>query len=273
MPLRVFLSVDIEGVAGVVGREEGQSGNPEYERARRLMTEEANAAIAGVYDVDSGAEVTVADAHGSFRNIIPELLDRRARVVRGKPRELAMIEGVQAGFDAAMFVGYHGRAGAGNSVLSHTYTGTLQDVRINGRSFGEAGLNAAVAGAFGVPLKLVTGDSSVEDEVHDLLGDVRVVVVKEGVGQLAANSVHPDVARERIRAGAADALGTTGRLFVIEGPVSVDVEVMIPAYADQALMIPGITRLSGRELHYDAPDYITAYRVVRLIAALSGLPL
>ena len=117
MPVRVFISVDIEGVAGVVGREEGQAGNPEYERARRLMTAEASAAIAGIYDVDPDAEVTVADAHGTFRNIIPELLDRRARLVRGKPRQFAMIDGVQGGFDAAMFVGYHGRAGTGDSSL------------------------------------------------------------------------------------------------------------------------------------------------------------
>jgi D-amino peptidase len=271
--VRVFISVDIEGVAGVVGREEGQSGNPEYERARRLMTEEANAAIAGVHDAGPGAEVTIADAHGTFRNIIPELLDRRARIVRGKPREYAMIDGVQGGYDAAMFVGYHGRAGTGNSVLSHTYTGTLADVRVNGVSFGEAGLNAAVAGNFGVPLKLVTGDSSVADEVQALFGDVDTVVVKEGVGQLAADSVHPEVARELIRAGAAQALHSDGVLFAVDGSVSLEVDVMLPAYADQALLIPGISRLSGRTLGYDAPDYMTAYRVVRLIAALSGLPL
>lgn len=271
--MRVFISVDIEGVAGVVGREEGQQGNPEYERARRLMTEEANAAIAGIYDVDSEAEVTIADAHGSFRNIIPELLDRRARIVRGRPREYAMIDGVQRGFDAAMFVGYHGRAGTGDSVLSHTFTGTLADVRVNGRSFGESGLNAAVAGSFGVPLKLVTGDSSVQAEVHDLFGNVSTVIVKHGVGQMAADSVHPSVAQEMIRAGAARALGTSGCLFVVDGPVALEVDVMLPVYVDQALMIPGIRRTAGRTVAYDAPDYITAYKIVRLVAALSGLPI
>lgn len=271
--MRVFISVDIEGVAGVVGREEGQNGNPEYERARRLMTAEASAAVAGVFDADPLAEVTVADAHGTFRNIIPELLDRRARLVRGKPRQFAMIDGVQGGFDAAFFVGYHGRAGTGDSILSHTFTGTLADVRINGRSFGEIGLNAAVAGTFGVPLKLVTGDRSVADEVADLLGEVNTVVVKNGVGQLAADSLHPAAACDAIRSGATAALETTGRLFQVEGPVELEVDVSLPAYADQALIIPGITRLGGRTLGYAAPDYLTAYRIVRLIGALSGLPL
>jgi len=271
--MRVFVSVDIEGVAGVVGREEGQKDNAEYERARRLMTGEASAAIAGIFDADSASEVTVADAHGTFRNIIPELLDRRARIVRGKPRQLAMIDGVQRGFDAAMFVGYHGKAGTGDSVLSHTFTGTLYDVRVNGRSFGETGLNAAVAGAYNVPLKLITGDASVAAEVADLLGDVRTAVVKEGVGQLGADSVHPEVACEIIRAAAREAVTTRGALFRVDGPVALEVEVMLPAYADQALIIPGIERIGGRTLGYSAPDYLTAYRVVRLIAALSGLPL
>ncbi len=273
--MRVFLSVDIEGVAGVVGREEGSQGNPEYERARRLMTAEASAAVRGIVNVVPDAEVTVADAHGTFRNIIPELLDARARLVRGKPRPLAMIDGVQGGFDAAMFVGYHGRAGTGNSVLSHTFTGTLADVRVNGTSFGEIGLNAAVAGSFGVPLVLVTGDASVAEEVESLLPGVRTAVVKRGVGALAADSVHPERSCQLIEAAASETITkrTRPNPFVVEGPVSLEVDVSIPAYADQAMVIPGVQRIAGRTLGYDAPDYLTAYRITRLVAALSGLAL
>lgn len=175
--MRVFISVDIEGVAGVVGREEGSQGNPEYERARRLMTAEASAAVRGIFNTDAAAEVTVADAHGAFRNIIPELLDPRARLVRGKPRPLAMIDGIQGGFDAVIFVGYHGRSGTVDSVLSHTFTGTLWDVCINGVSFGEIGLKAAVSGSFGIPLVLVIGDASVAVEVDALLPGTSTVVV------------------------------------------------------------------------------------------------
>lgn len=273
--MRVFISVDIEGVAGVAGREEGSQGNPEYERARRLMTAEASAAVRGVFAAHSDAEVTVADAHGTFRNIIPELLDTRARLVRGKPRSLAMIEGVQGGFDAAMFVGYHGRAGTGDSVLSHTFTGTLADVRVNGTSFGEIGLNAAVAGSFGVPLVLVTGDSSVAEEVETLLPGTRTTVVKRGIGALAADGVHPERSCQLIEEAATAAISREDvpAPFVVDGPVSLEVDVTIPAYADQAMVIPGIQRLAGRTLGYDAADYMTAYRITRLIAALSGLAL
>lgn len=272
--MRVFISVDIEGIAGVVGREEGSPGNPEYERARRLMTAEASAAVRGIFNADPSAEVTVADAHGTFRNIIPELLDRRARLVRGKPRPLAMIEGVQGGFDAAMFVGYHGRSGTENSVLSHTFTSTLADVRVNRRSFGEIGLNAAVAGLFGVPVVLVTGDESVDAEVHDLLPDTATAVVKRGIGQFGADGLHPEVACALIEEAAKGALQLRDvPPFVVEGPVDLEVDVSLPAYVDQVLIIPGIERIGGRTLRYAAPDYLTAYKIVRLIGALSGLPL
>lgn len=272
--MRVFISTDIEGVAGVVGREEGSQGSAEYERTRRLMTAEATAAVRGVLNAHPSADVVVADAHGTFRNIIPELLDRRARLVRGKPRPLAMIEGIQTGVDAAILVGYHGRSGTADSVLSHTFTGTLADVRVNGRSFGEIGLNAAVAGLFNVPIVLVTGDSSVEVEVGDLLPGTATAVVKQGIGQLAADSVHPEVACALIEEAAASAMRQAAPApFVVAGPVALEVDVSLPAYADQALVIPGIERLGGRTLGYAAPDYLTAYKIVRLVGALSGLAL
>ena len=273
--MRVFISVDIEGVAGVVGREEGSQGNPEYERARRLMTAEASAAVRGILNVDPDADVTVADAHGTFRNVIPELLDQRARLVRGKPRPLAMIEGVQNGADAAIFVGYHGRSGTGDSVLSHTFTGTLADVRVNGMSFGEIGLNAAVAGVYAVPLVLVTGDASVAIEVEALLPGTQTAVVKQAIGALAANGLHPERACALIESATADALAHREQItpFVVDGPVELEVDVANPVFADQAMVVPGIRRMAGRTLGYDAPDYMTAYRITRLIGALSGLPI
>ncbi len=273
--VRVFISVDIEGVAGLVALEEQRAGNPEFERARRLMTEEASASVRGVLAADPDAEVTIADAHGSHRNIIPELLDPRARLVRGRPRPLGMIEGIQHGFDIAMFVGYHGRSGAGDSVMSHTMTGTLADVRVNGRSMGEIGLNAAAAGALGVPVVLVTGDGSVREEVADLMPDCPTVVVKEGIGRYAADNLHPSVACGLIATAAAEATRNAGSFtpFVVDGPVALEVDLLNPYQVDYCLLIPGIERTAGRSVAYAAPDYLTAYKVTRLIAALSGLPI
>lgn len=273
--MRVLISVDIEGVAGLVGREEQSHGNPEFERARRLMTNEASAAVRGVLAANPDAAVTIADAHGSHRNIIPELLDPRARLVRGRPRPMAMIEGIQHGADTTMFVGYHGRSGTGDSVMSHTFTGTLADVRVNGRSFGEIGLNAAAAGSFGVPVVLVTGDDTVRDEVADLMPGVPTVVVKDGIGRYAADNLHPSVACDLIETAAADAINRVGEFspFVVEGPVALEVDLLNPYQVDHALGIPGLRRTAGRSVAYDAPDYLTAFQVTRLIAALSNLPI
>jgi D-amino peptidase len=131
--MRVYVTADIEGIAGVVHGEEGGKGNPEYERARRLMTAEASAVVAGIFDADAEARVSVVDVHGPYRNIIPEELDERATLSRGKPRHFGMMDGIDGGFDVAMFIGVHGRAGSGPSVLSHTFTGTILDIKINGQ--------------------------------------------------------------------------------------------------------------------------------------------
>src|SRR5690606_27230844 len=159
--VRVYIVADIEGIAGVAHGVEGSPGNPEYERARRLMTEEANALIRGIFEADADSAVTVADSHGPYRNLIPEELDERAVLSRGKPRLYGMVDGIDQDYDVAMFVGVHGQAGSDRSVLSHTFTGVILDVRLNGTSMGELGLNAAMAGAHGVPVALISGDQSV----------------------------------------------------------------------------------------------------------------
>lgn len=274
--MRAFVSVDIEGVAGVVNGEEGARGNPEYERARRLMTAEASAVVAGICDADPAARVTVADAHGTYRNLIPEELDERATLSRGKPRVFAMVHGIDRGYDLAMFVGVHGRAGAGPSVLSHTFTGALFDVRVHEQSFGELGLNAALAGAYGVPVVLVAGDQSVAQEAHDLLGpEVLTVQTKESFGHLAAESLHPNVARAQLREAAARAVRAHPSVtpLRVATPVAVQVTLARPAFADLAELIEQVERVDGRTVAFTRPDMPSAYRVLRLIATLSGTPL
>ncbi len=273
--MRIFVSVDIEGVAGVVNGEEGARGNPEYERSRRLMTAEASAVVAGIYDADANAQVTVADAHGMYRNVIPEELDERATLSRGKPRVFAMVDGIHRGYDMVLFVGTHGRSGAGPSVLSHTFNGTLFDIRVNGKSLGELGLNAALAGAYDVPVALVAGDQTVAEEARELLGsDVRVVTVKESHGHMAAESIHPNVSRARLRAAAAAAVRDGPRVspLKVETPVAVEVTFSRPVYGDLAELIENVERVDGRTVHFTRPDMVAAYRVLRLMATLGTTP-
>ncbi len=273
--VRVFVTVDIEGIAGVAHSQEGASGNPEYERARRLMTAEASAVVAGIFDADPNARVTVTDVHGPHRNLIPEELDERATLLRGKPRQLGMMDGVDGGYDATMFIGVHGRAGAHLSVLSHTFTGTILDIQINDVPMGELGLNAAVAGAFGVPLVLVAGDQSVVAETHELLGPtVRTVQVKESRGHLTTESVHPKTARAMLREAAARAVGEapSAAPFRVASPVQAQVTLARPVLADLAQMIDDVERVDGRTVHFTRPDMVRTYRVLRLITVLCSTP-
>ena len=179
------------------------------------MTNEANAAIAGALEAGAKA-VLVNDSHWLMRNLLAEELNPAAELLSGGPKRLSMVEGIDGGFDAAMFIGYHARAGTRNATIDHTYTSRVYEARLNGEPVGELALNAAMAGVHGVPVALVSGDQALAAEARALLGDgVETVVVKEAVGRFAARSLAPSVACERIRAGAAAALRRKHKLLKI----------------------------------------------------------
>jgi D-amino peptidase len=271
---KIFVLVDIEGIAGVVHVQEGDPGNAEYERARRLMTGEASAVVAGILDAEPAAEVVVADAHGPFRNIVPEELDPRARLIRGKPAPWGMMDGIGPDYDAAMFVGVHSRAGTGVSTISHTFTGTIKDVRLNGEPFGELGLNAAVAGAYGVPVVLVAGDQVVAEETRTHLGPkVGSVIVKESRGWARAEAAHPTVVQAMLRAAAAEAMGNRSAVppLRVKEPVTVDVTLTEPYIVDMAAMIENVQRVDGVTIRAERENVLAAYRLLRLITFLCSV--
>lgn len=274
--MKVLVSADMEGTAGIVDRAHtaipdramlsGVHNNAgEYEWARRLMTEEVNAAVEGA--LESGAtEVWVTDAHGSMRNLLPMALHREARYVSGTPKMLCMLEGLDQSFRAVMFTGYHGRAGTPASVLAHTYIGIIQDVRLNGTSVGEYGINAAVAGHFGVPVVLVTGDNTVVAQARSLLGpDLVGVEVKQALGTFSAVHLHPEKARAAIRAGAAEAVRRASRLrpYLVGVPVRLEADIVSPDLADLAGLLPGVTRLGPRSVAYEGPDMLNVFKAWR----------
>ena len=158
--MRVYVSVDMEGIAGIVHEDQTNPVDPrcaaEYARGRKLMTEEANAAVEGALAAGAGF-VLLNDSHWDMRNLLAEELHHAAVLLSGGPKRLSMLEGIEAGFDAALFIGYHAKAGTARAVLDHTMTDVVRDVRLNGRSMGELGLNAALAGSYGVPVALVSG--------------------------------------------------------------------------------------------------------------------
>jgi D-amino peptidase len=142
----------MEGIAGVVDGDDISPGHAEYERSRVLLTAEASAAVRGAYAYDADAQVLVTEAHAAFRNLLPERLDRRAELLRGTPKSWGMMSGLDTDTDAVVFIGDHGKAGTPRSVMAHTISGAvIADVRCNGRSLGELGLNSALAAHCGAP--------------------------------------------------------------------------------------------------------------------------
>lgn len=262
-------------MAGVVHGEEGAKGNAEYERARRLMTNEASAIVRGVLQENPDLEAVVVDSHGSYRNLIPELLDERAILMRGKPRVAGMMDGINEDFDFAIFVGVHGKASEGNSVLSHTFTGHLLDIRINGTSCGELELNAYMAGAHDVPVVMVAGDQHVMSDAQSLLGaHIQTVQTKISRGASAAEGIHPTRSCAQLEAAAAAVTRTWREATPLKppAPVTIDIEFDRPVYADLAQLVDGCERVSGRHTRFVRDTYIDCYRLLRLLTVLCSTP-
>jgi D-amino peptidase len=260
--MRVYMSVDIEGVAGVVDREQGNAaGGAAYELGRRLMTAETNAAVAGAFDAGAD-EVVVNDSHGGMRNLVPTELDPRAVLIHGRIKPMFMVEGLDGSFDAMFLVGYHAPAGVRDGVLNHAFH--PYELRCNGEVFSETGLSAMVAGHYGVPTALVTGDDAALRDADRILGRGRYVGVstKRGISRMGEATVHPEVARARIREGAAEALRRLGAFapYRVQTPVRLDMDFYYSQQADVAELIPTTERLGDRTIGFTAPDAVSAYR-------------
>lgn len=273
--MRIYISVDMEGIAGVVHEDQTDLVDPrhagEYNRFRRLMTAEANAAIEGALAAGATA-VLVNDSHWLMRNLLAEELHPAAELLSGGPKLRSMVEGVEEGFDAALFVGYHARAGVGHAIIDHTYTSRVHEVRLNGRPVGELGINAALAGSYGVPVALVSGDQALAGEAKELLGDaVETVVVKHAVGRFAARSVSPTESCRRIREGATAALRRRHRPFTLPAPIRLEVDFALTQMADMAELVPGSERRSGRTIEYRHDDYREVFRAWRALYNLAGV--
>ena len=274
--MRIYISVDMEGIAGVVHEDQTNPIDPrcagEYGRFRALMTAEANAAIEGAIAAGATA-VLVNDSHWLMRNLLAEHLHPAAQLLSGGPKTWSMMEGIEAGHDAAFFIGYHARAGTQNAILDHTYTDRILDVRVNGTSMGELGLNATLAGSYGVPLVLVSGDQALAAEAGQLLGQsVKTVIVKTALSRNAARSLSPSEACNRIRQAAEEAVRSLGgvRPFLPKAPFALEVDFRVTVEADLAQMAPGITRTGPRTVAYQHQDFREVFRAFRTMFNLAS---
>lgn len=272
--MKLLIAVDMEGITGVCNWNSVDPTHVEYQRFRRLMTQDVNAAIRGAFQ--GGAdEVVVTDGHDNGSNLLVEELDPRARLNSGTPSPLSMVNGVDQGVNAAMFIGYHARMGTLHAILDHTWSSTrIENVWLNDRIVGEIGLNASVCGAFGVPVLMISGDQSANKEAADWVKGIANVVVKQASGRYAAEMLPPAVTQERIYEGAERALrsflvGKAPAPLATTTPVKMGIEFQNSGMADGAERLPGAQRVDGRKIEFTTPDVVAAYASFRAAVGLA----
>jgi D-amino peptidase len=273
--MKLLIAVDMEGITGVVNWDHVSPAHPEYQRFRRLMTADVNAAVAGAGEAGVD-EIVVSDGHSSGTNILIEELDARARLNCGSPSPFSMVQGIDKGVDAAFFIGYHAHIGSQTAILDHTWSNVaVANLWLNERITGEIGLNAAVCGAFDVPVLMLSGDQTATAEARELIGDLETAVVKQASGRWAAECLPPAVTGTLIREAAARAVrrfraGNAPAPLKVELPATVTVEFIYSHMADNAALLPGSTRLDARKVSFTAADMPTAYRAFRSLVSLAG---
>jgi D-amino peptidase len=262
--MKIYISVDSEGISGIV-----KYGSDE-KTWQRWMTEDANAAAAGAFD-GGATEVVVKDAHGSGVNIDAEQLDERAHLISGWKPEGCMLDALDNTYAAVMLVGCHSRMHTEGGVLCHTYSGVIDELRLNGRPFGEGGLSAAVAGHFGIPVVLVAGDEAATTEVRNLIGEVETVAVKRGLARDAALLMPLKKARHMIREAAKRAVSDLSRFkaFTLAQPIRMEIDFQKIIMADLAALVPGVEKTGPRRIAVSAADAWEMWRLFRVFIALS----
>ncbi|MEO6222861.1 MAG: M55 family metallopeptidase [Vicinamibacterales bacterium] len=241
---KVYISVDMEGISGINGDDQTAAGAAEYGRARKLMAEDANAAIRGAFE-GGATDVLVNDSHGGQRNLLPEDLDSRARLISHSFKRHGMMEGLDESFDAILFVGYHAKADSPRGVFAHTGSGVVKDLIVNGKSVGEGGMNAALAAWFGVPVVMVTGDDVAVEQQKETVSGVRGVAVKRAINGRAVELRPLADARREIQLAARESVAASRK----------SAPVRAASYT---------VRMQFR--NFNIPEVATAFSEIRLVA-------
>ena len=271
VPVKVFISADMEGISGIASREETSPASKDFKQARKLMTGDVNAAIQGA--LDAGAtEFVVNDSHSVMRNIIREELCPKATLIRGWPKPLSQMEGIDDNTQAVFLIGYHAKRGTRKALLDHTIDSrVIEEVRLNGQSVGEIGINAMVAGHFDVPVALISGDLAAAQEARSLLGEIEVAIVKEAAGRYSARCLHPQQARDLIREKASNTIRRLKEFkpFRPKTPVELEVDFVDTGMVDMSELLPYARRIGARTVHYESESYLNVYGALRAMISLA----
>jgi len=266
--VRIFISVDLEGIGGIGTSAMTSSTGKDYATGRELATNEVNVVVDEIFARDPGAEIVVNDSHGDHQNLLHTRLDPRVVYIQGAIKPLGMVQGLDGTFDGVIFVGYHAKAGDPDGFLAHTGTGAVKGLWLNGVEVGEGGMNAAFAGSHGVPVILASGDSAAASELKDLLG-TETVTTKTAETPAAARLIHPDRVHTLLREGVRRALARLDeggyQPFVVGSPVVVRMRFATTIHVDVLQSIPGMRKVDGFTVEYTAASADEAYRLIRLM--------
>ncbi len=265
-PLRIFISVDVEGLGGVGTPAMTSSSGKDYAVSRRLATDEVNAVVAAIFR-HGPAEILVNDSHGDMQNLLHTELDPRVQYIQGAVKPYGMVEGLDASFDGAIFLGYHARAGTAGGFLAHTGSGAVKGLWINEMEAGEGEMNAAFAGALGVPVIMAAGDSTFVEQFSANVPGARMVVTKTAMTPVSARLLHPTVVRERLAEATGQALaGISGARPLHPGdPVRVRLRLADVTTPQILEAIPGVRQVDGFTVEFTADSMADAYRLIRFM--------
>lgn len=269
-PRKVFISVDMEGITGVVQPAQLGPEGFEYQRAREWMTAEVNAAIAGIRDAGP-AEIIVCDSHGNGQSVLIDQLPEDVRIVRGFPRPMEMMQGIDESFAAAVFIGYHASEWTANAVRGHTISSArLLGVTLNGTEMSEGMYNAALAGQFGVPVAFVSGDRLAVAQLQQVAPSAEGVIVKEPYGYHSALTVTPARGQAMIRDGLKRAMAKIGSLqpYRLTTPIALGVGFKLTLDAERAAFVPGLTRADAHTVKGTFRDMTEITKLLQVLTSL-----
>lgn len=271
----VFISFDMEGISAVSSWREMKKDSKDLERMRRIATQEVNAAIRGIRKSGKPiGQITICDAHASGENLFVEELDSGVSIVKGTPRMYYMMHGIGKEYDVIFFIGYHAMAGTRYGGMEHTYSSaSIYNIKINGQYVGESEINAALAGYYGVPLGLVSGDNHLIAEIRKFFGkNIETVITKKGISRFAAQCRHPGDIQSEIETKAARTLQKVKKLkvFRFKSPIMAEIDLVNSLITDMVELIPGVKRKTGRKVLFRAKDILEFYRILRLVSSLGS---
>lgn len=262
---KVFISADMEGISGISASDQLSAAGAEYNRSRRLMADDVNAAIRGARR-GGASEIIVNDSHGSMRNLRLEDLDPQVRLISHSFKKSGMMEGLDESFDAVIFIGYHAKAGHPSGVFAHTGSGVVRDVRVDGRSVGEGGLNTMVAAFYGVPVVLVTGDDVAVQQVAEIAREARTVAVKRAINPRAVELRPFKEVHGEIEENAFEGVRGAKRFPAQRAAVyRVEVQFQDVAIPEVAQNLPTMERPSPDTIAFTSDSLAKAYTLIRLL--------